>query len=670
MVTTMSESSKSRKDEVLDLLIAAKNRRDAVREQYRTGKAGHEIIESQKRSLEQQVEQLRKQLTDVSRLWHESTNKARDLERLGQDCTAEVTKLERELSRIMDAERVKAELASMAKQFAGSCLDAAWRAENRTDGMGAKSYQIEGAVLASVAKRVMLADDMGLGKSLTSLIWCDMSDAKKVIVVCPSDTMYNYLREVMLWTPHRFPVVLGQKSRMERDFLLEALVSSEHFMLIVNYEAWRRDPELLPALNKLKADTIIVDESHNIMHGDSGATDFVHGLVFAGNYCANCYSPDITTEYQGENMAKCLSCKNEDYKWQFSTVKRVMPMSGTGILNKPQDLWSQLHIVDPERFPTIYAYLQDFCEKKGGYVNGVKQPIRWGWQTGGEARLVRIIGPRYIARTQEDAGLDLPPLKPKEHLITQDVFKEDYPDQWKAYQQVRDYAQLLLDPNRKIAMSMPNVTTALLRLRQVLVWPHAIELALKDEESGIVLEKIPLNVYESVKVDKAESIIREITETGERVVVFSQFVGGIEELQRRLGERSVLYYGSTSTRLRQAIQLDFDVKTAPPVGERRWDVVLAHYKSGGVGLNFNTVRHVIYLDPAWNPGTKKQGSGRARRIGNEAENILVHDIRVEKTVDTWMAAILTQKENIIDGFDTEAADLYQRARQALRDGEM
>lgn len=657
-----NEPEKSRKDEVLDLLIAAKERRDIIRAEYRAGKAGFEIIESQKDSLEKQLKDLQRKLTDMSRLWHESRSKARELEHVGQDCAAEISKLERELSRIFDAEKVKAEFASMAKTFSNSCLDAAWRAENRQDGMGAKPYQIEGAVLAAVAKRAMLADDMGLGKSLTSLIYCDMSEAKKVIVVCPSDTMYNYLREVMLWTPHRFPVVLGQKARMERDFLLDALASSEQFMLIINYEVWRKDPEVLSALNNLKADTVIIDESHNIMNGNSGATDFVHGLVFANNYCSSCYEPVVTPIRGRDNEVRC-QCGNEDYKWKFSTVERVMPMSGTGILNKPQDLWSQLHIVDPERFPTLYAYLDDFCEKKG-------YPPRWGWQSGGESRLVKIIGPRYIARMQDDAGLDLPPLAPKEHLITQDVFKTDYPEQWKAYQQARDYAQIMLDPDRKVAMSMPNTITALLRLRQVLVWPNAIELVVKDEDSGLVIEKIPLNVMESVKVDKAEQLIREITDAGERAVVFSQFTGGIGELQRRLGDRSVLYHGDTSPKLKQAVQLDFDVKTAPPVGQYRWDVVLAHYKSGGVGLNFNTCRHVIYLDPAWNPGTKSQGSGRARRIGNESENILVHDIRVERTVDTWMANILSQKSRIIEGFDIEAADIYRQAFEALRDGDM
>lgn len=653
---------KSRKEEILDELINAKERQKILRQEYRARKADHEMLNDIKEKLEEQYKALQAKLTGVTQDWHKSNFKARELEGMGRDCGEEVSRLERELNRILDAEKVKAELASKASAFRESCLTAVWRAENRADGLGAKAYQIDGAVHLAVAQRAMLGDDMGLGKSLTALITCDMTDAQKVIVVCPTDTMHNFAREVRLWTPHRAPVVLGRLPRDQRDFLLSALPEVEHFMLIVNYEAWRRDDELLPALKALKVDTIIVDESHNIMHGDTGAAQGVHELVFAGNYCANCYDPVVKSVRGQTNWAKCENCKHEDYKWQFSTVKRVIPISGTGIMNKPQDLWAQLHIVDPANFPSEYAYLHDFC-RRNPYTN------RWEWQSGGESRLVRLIGPRYISRTAEDVGLEMPPKRPVEHLITQEDFKRDYPDQFKAYQQARDYAQILLDPDRKIAMSMPNKITALLRLRQVLVWPHAIELNLQDED-GVVIERIPLNVMESVKVDKAEEIIRRYTELGERVAVFSQFVDGIEELHRRLGSRSALYYGASSPKLKQAIQLDFDIKTAPKDGNHRWDVVLAHYKSGGVGLNFSTASHVIRLDPPWNPGTGNQADARARRMDSIAERIHIHDIRVESTVDTWMARILSDKAAIISGFDTEATDIYRKAWQALQDGEM
>lgn len=656
----------SRKDEILEALLDLRDEQSRLRSLYKAEKFETEILKEQKESLEAQVRALQAKLTDATRRWNEKYFGAKDIEKQGRDCTEQISALERELNRILDAERVKEELVKMSSEFRNSCLEAVWRKENRADGMGAKSYQIEGAVQLAVMQKALLADDMGLGKSLTSLITCDMTDAQRVIAVVPSSTMGNFQREVILWTPHRFPVVLGKLSRLERDFLLGGLQESEHFMLIVNFEAWRKDDELISQLRALKADTIIIDESHNIMTSTTDAAQGVFKLVFADNYCAGCRNPDIH-HVRGDdpNWFRCHNCSVEAKKWEFSTVKRVIPMSGTSILNKPQELWPQLHIIDPESFPGKNDFLADFC-KKNPYTG------RWGWKDGGEAALIKVIGPRFICRKRSDVGEELPDPTPKTYIITQDEFKDGYPKQFRAYQQVREYAQVLLDPDRRIAMSMPNKITALMRLRQVLVWPNAIELNIidpEDEEARRIIETIKLNVYESCKIDMAEKIVREILDNGDRAVVFSQFVDGNEELKRRIGDRACVYAGATTDRMRKAIELDFDVKTSPRNGDHRWDVVLTNYKSGGVGLNFNAANHIVRIDYPWNPGTRDQSTARANRIG-QSKKVYTHDIMVEKSVDTWQHRLIEEKTAVIGGFEEVYSDIYNDAWNALNEGEM
>jgi SNF2 family DNA or RNA helicase len=66
--------------------------------------------------------------------------------------------------------------------------------------------------------------------------------------------------------------------------------------------------------------------------------------------------------------------------------------------------------------------------------------------------------------------------------------------------------------------------------------------------SGIVTFSRNLDVYESVVLDKAESIIREQIDMGERVVLFSQFREPLEVLQRRLGDRAIVYAGGMRDR--------------------------------------------------------------------------------------------------------------------------
>jgi SNF2 family DNA or RNA helicase len=58
------------------------------------------------------------------------------------------------------------------------------------------NHQIEGVKFLLSRNGCILADDMGLGKSIQSIIAAIESGAKKILVVCPSSTKINWEREI------------------------------------------------------------------------------------------------------------------------------------------------------------------------------------------------------------------------------------------------------------------------------------------------------------------------------------------------------------------------------------------------------------------------------------------------------------------------------------------
>lgn len=576
----------------------------------------------------------------------------------------EIEALKRELSRLEDSERINAEYLAQVEKFKEACLTAPWRLENRTDKLGAKPYQIDGAIHLAVAKQAVLADKRGLGKTLTSLIWADLMGAQKVIAVCPPDVMQNYAREVRLWTPHRTPIIIGRAGRMERDILIQMLSVLPEFVAIINYEAWRKDAELVDSLIALKADTLICDEAHRMKEMDTLTNRGVMSLRFGTNQCPGCLEPDVKVDSKTDRGV--CKCGYEGFVLEFCSIENVVPMTGTPILNAPQEIFPLLRLVDPENFKSLNVFLKDFCVQ-------VSQN-RWRWRYGAENELMKIIGPRFLGRDRNSVGVEIPEAQFIFHEISMAEFKEDYPKQYKAYLQTRDYAQLVLDPDNEITMSMTIKAVVLLRLRQVLTWPAAIELKIKEEigrnldDEPIYEEKVlaTLDVHESVKVDKAEELIRELVAEGERVVLFSQFKGPLHELQRRLGSLSVVYDGETPNSIRNAIQLDFDPKTV--TSNPRWSVVLCNYKAAGEGLNFNAASQMIILDREWNPGRESQAIGRVDRLG-QTKPAQIHFIEVEQSVDTWLRNLIAEKADMISGFE-ENADAFRSAFEALRKGEM
>jgi hypothetical protein len=52
----------------------------------------------------------------------------------------------------------------------------------------------------------------------------------------------------------------------------------------------------------------------------------------------------------------------------------------------------------------------------------------------------------------------------------------------------------------------------------------------------------------------------------------------------------------------------------------------------------------------------------------QTEETTVHVIRSPRTIDTWMARLIEEKENLIDGFESNI-DLAQELFKAIQEGE-
>ena len=111
---------------------------------------------------------------------------------------------------------------------------------------------------------------------------------------------------------------------------------------------------------------------------------------------------------------------------------------------------------------------------------------------------------------------------------------------------------------------------------------------------------------------------------------------------------------------RQVVQ-DFDLKTAPE--NPRWQVCFGTYDAFATGLNLNAARHVILLDDEWSPGMEDQAIGRIDRM-NSVDQANVHIFRVKESVDEFMEALIAEKQDLTEGFETtlNAARLLDHLR--------
>lgn len=520
-----------------------------------------------------------------------------------------------------------------------------------------KKHQILGGQFIGLYNRVILADEMGTGKTLTLIGAMDYAKAKRVLVVTPADVASNFVNEIKMWAPHRNVINMKGLSRAERRNYMSMLSFMTDFVIVTNYESWRRDIKFIDELIEQRLDMVICDEAHVMKNLKSNAYSEVQRLVHATNACPECGAakdPD-----KGTSVYKCAKCEFSNDPWasgsyvesrpvsDFRSVKTVVPATGTPILNSPEDLFSLLNLIEPETFNNLYDYLYNYAERDL-YTN------KWTFKSGGAESLLKRLGSKFLRRTMVDIGIDLPEQTPIKHSLT----FEDYKLQEDVYRSVTEYGEFLLNtPDefgepRKITVSA--MIALITRQRQATVWPAGIEI--KDPDTHELLLSVGEDVQESVKIDKAMELIEQYWTEDKRIVVFSQFATGLAELEKRLSQtpiRAVRLDGSTPDNVKNEIKTNFDrAKAETP----KWDVVLANYKTGGVGLNLTACQHMIILDQEWNPGKEDQALARILRIG-QTEKTFVHILEVEGTVDVWMRALIEDKRGMISGFNSDQKSL-------------
>lgn len=446
----------------------------------------------------------------------------------------------------------------------------------------------------------------------------------------------NTVREVKLWAKHRSPVVIGGQDKNTRRFILDLMIEHDEYVCVVNYEAWRKDLSLIDDLIACEFDTIVIDEAHNIKDRKSIGYRGVKRLIDEGQ------------------------------------IPFVIPMTGTPILNRPQELFTLLTLVDSYHFYNEKYFLQDYC---------LQDPYtgKWGFKPGGMGSLAKKITPQFLRRTKEQAGIELPPKTVTIHEIAVDF--ERYPKQAEVRRQMQNFASIVLEPETGKGISAAAIIAVYTRLRQIETYPDGIKIV--DPQTKEVVMQVECG--ESQKLDEVIApngpsnsyvdpvgLLPGIVED-ERVVIFSQFNEPLFELQRRCeqaGIKAVLLLGQQhmATGLKREIEEDFDLRTVG--SEPKWQVVLCNYKAGGTGLNFTAATQMIVLDEEWNPGKRDQAYDRIHRMGQD-KPVTIHVLRDKLPtgggIDKWLAGIIEEKENMVDGF-INATDLAAQGYEALITG--
>ena len=160
--------------------------------------------------------------------------------------------------------------------------------------------------------------------------------------------------------------------------------------------------------------------------------------------------------------------------------------------------------------------------------------------------------------------------------------------------------------------------------------------------------------YDCGKLQKLDTLLRQLQAGGHRALIFTQMTKILDILEQFLnihGHRYLRLDGATKIEQRQILTDRFN-------NDKRILAFILSSRSGGIGINLTGADTVIFYDLDWNPAMDKQCQDRAHRIG-QTRDVHIYRFVSEHTIEANILRKANQKRLLDDvviqegGFTTD-----------------
>lgn len=462
----------------------------------------------------------------------------------------------------------------------------------------------------------VLAFDMGLGKSLTSLaygLWLKNEGIiDHILVVCPAKLKYaTWAKEVKKWTDLEYVVIDGEKAeqvewedgtveKVKGAKLREVQYQQYEYgvdVLIMNYELFQRDTDIIPNIDDRWL--VILDEAHRIKNPKA-----------------------VTTK----NLVKALR-----------PAGRKVLGTGTPLENNIEELWTLVDLCRKGMLGTFYKFQERYMEKDffGKTVAPKAQMI---------PELMKKLEPIMLRKTKEEALPDLPPLTVINHPCG--MTKE----QAKLYKEVKEgIVATAAEEQFTYLEALAQIT----RLQQVCDSPYLL--------SALLEKDLP---KESGKLEELENILGDVNPKRNKFIIFSKYSTMTDIVYDWLQDKGVLrkdqigyVKGGINARRIEEIRQGFQ--------EGDIQCVLMT-TAGNYGLDLYEATYVICIDTLFNPQKMNQIYSRAHRNGATRPVTAINLVTTD-SYEIKMQEILETKSNLFKAVIDEDADVMEKVFGSAQD---
>jgi len=465
-----------------------------------------------------------------------------------------------------------------------------------------RDFQLDVIRKARKQKRMLMALDMGSGKTIIAIgIINDTPEIRKVLIVCPASLKFNWRIELMRWLVRRSTRIGIATSR---QWPLADIV-------IINYESLKKNHR---AIHGTEWDLVILDEAHRVRTA----------------------STNQALELFGRESGDPIKRREK------LEAPRWLMLTGTPIVNRPMEIFSLVHHLDPESFPSKTLFKNEFC---GGKEKGQKKS-----EIGEKAikKLHNKLRRTVMVRLTKDQVLsELPPkirqviVMPSDRVLGT-VKREQR--EFRKIQKVLSMARL----KAELAKAVPDEGV----YSRVITELNQHELVARSQISKLraqtAMAKVPLVVKHAL----------DVLEYTPKLVIFGHHTAVIENIGVEFGEACVIAHGKKSLGDRQLGMKRF--QTDPSCR-----VFIGSMHAVGEGITLTAASTCIFAELDWTPAVLEQCADRLHRMG-QLDSVLVQHLVLDGSIDAMLATRVVEKQEtigaIIDDELAPARSLYALSR--------
>lgn len=484
-----------------------------------------------------------------------------------------------------------------------------------------KPYQVEAVEKMVEQKKVLVAYEMGLGKTPMTIAAIEAhrdsgTISKTVLVLCLASLKYQWKKEIEKFSDSSALVIDGTPKQRHAQYDQ----ASDYEYIVMNYEQVVNDWDIL---KNLDLDAIICDEA---------------------------------TAIKGFRAKRAKKVKD-----LAKPIKVKYALTGTPIENgRPEEIFSIMQFVNSSILGRFDLFDKTFIVRN--YFGGVERyrnlPI-----------LHKTLAEHTVRKSQKDE--DVKPYLPEAVYREPCLVRLD-----KASQEVYDYIakdllELLMeakdsfganfslaahygqeynanDPANQLRGEVMSRVSALRMLcsNPALLVDSAEEFANHTGKGSAYIHSLGdlLNgISKTPKLDAVMSYLTEYLEIDDsyKAVVFASYLGSVDSLVTKLeakGYGAVAYTGEMNAMKKEDAKVKF--QSRPHIR------VLVSSDAGGYGVDLPQANLLINYDQPWSAGLAVQRNGRIIRASSEWTTVTIQDFLIKGSIEQRQYDMLKQKKSV------------------------